>query len=54
MYFVTGLLTFLAVYFLVLGYKNNDDAQKLIGQVMLIAAFGTGVILFLALSAQIN
>lgn len=54
MFFVTGLLTFLAAYFLVNGYRKNDDYQKLIGQVMIIAALGTGLILFFALTAQIN
>ncbi len=52
MFFVTGLLLFLSVYFFISGYRRNDDYQKLIAKIMLIAAFGTGMILFFALSAE--
>jgi len=52
MFFVTGLLLFLFVYFLISGYRKDDSAQKLIAWIMLIAAFGTGMVLFLALNAQ--
>lgn len=52
MFFVTGLLFALFLYFLVLGYKNNDSDQKTLAWIMLIAALGTGMILFLIYSAQ--
>ncbi len=52
MFFISGLLLFLFIYFLVSGYRNDDSAQKLIAWIMLIAAFGTGMILFFALNAQ--
>ena len=52
MFFVTGLLLFLFVYFMISGYRHNDDQQKTIAWIMLIAAFGTGMILFFALTAE--
>jgi len=52
MFFVTGLLLFLFVYFLISGYRHNDSNQKTIAWIMLIAAFGTGMILFLIYSVE--
>ncbi|EKD47553.1 MAG: hypothetical protein ACD_66C00010G0002 [uncultured bacterium] len=50
MQFISGALAFFSIYFLINGYRRKDDTQKMLGWVFLIAAFGTGFILFLVMS----
>lgn len=50
MHFISGALAFLSIYFLINGYRKKDDTQKMLGWILLIATFGTGLILLLVMS----
>jgi hypothetical protein len=52
MYYISILLLAMALYFGIIGFWHNSSSQKLLSVFLLIAAIGTGIVIFLALTAQ--
>lgn len=51
MFYVTIFLFILGMYFAFSGYRNDDSAKKGLALALIIAGFGTLIIMFFALSA---